>query len=118
MSGNLIIICGECGRKYKIDPDRMRKASAIIKCVSCKHSIRIVKPRINSPQPDLINIPAHAISEIEDEPIIDGEKDGPSSISATQISSKRSFTIIFALAIPLVLALAGCIIYFGFFKTP
>ena len=118
MSGNLIIICGECGRKYKIDLGRMRKASTVIKCVSCKHPIRIVKPRIKSPESDFINISADAISEIEDEPIFAGEKDGPSSISATQISSKRSFTIIFALAIPIVLALAGCIIYFGFFKTP
>ena len=41
----MIVICEDCGRKYKIDPGRIKGESARFKCKACGHIIIAQKPK-------------------------------------------------------------------------
>ena len=40
----MIVICEECGKKYRVNPDRMKGNEATFKCRGCQHSILVTKP--------------------------------------------------------------------------
>ena len=40
----MIVICEECGKKYRIDPSKIRGAAARFKCRVCTHMIMVSKP--------------------------------------------------------------------------
>ena len=44
MDPHVIVICEECGRKYRVDPERILGRAAGFSCRACGHSIRVVKP--------------------------------------------------------------------------
>jgi DNA-directed RNA polymerase subunit RPC12/RpoP/HAMP domain-containing protein len=44
MERHMIVICEECGRKYRVDPARIIGQSAGFSCRACGHRIRVVKP--------------------------------------------------------------------------
>ena len=44
MDPRVIVICEECGRKYRVNPDRILGLAAGFSCRSCGHGIRVVKP--------------------------------------------------------------------------
>jgi hypothetical protein len=44
MEHHVIVICEECGRKYRVDPERILGRAAGFGCRSCGHRIRVVKP--------------------------------------------------------------------------
>ncbi|MFC1811573.1 cache domain-containing protein [Thermodesulfobacteriota bacterium] len=56
----MVIICEECGRKYKIDPSKMKGEEAKFKCKSCSHMIVVNKPAPPKEKqtPDDITAPA------------------------------------------------------------
>jgi predicted Zn finger-like uncharacterized protein len=39
----MIVICEECGKKYRVDPDKIRGSEAKFKCKACSHEIVIRK---------------------------------------------------------------------------
>ena len=39
----MIVICEECGKKYRIDPDKIKGDKARFKCRSCSHMITVQK---------------------------------------------------------------------------
>jgi predicted Zn finger-like uncharacterized protein len=41
----MIIICEECGKKYRIDPSKIKGAAARFKCRVCTHMIMVSKPQ-------------------------------------------------------------------------
>ena len=41
----MIVICEDCGRKYRIDPNKIRGQSAKFKCKACNHIITVAKPK-------------------------------------------------------------------------
>ena len=41
----MIVICEECGRKYRIDPVKIKARAASFKCRSCAHLIVVSKPQ-------------------------------------------------------------------------
>ena len=52
----MIVICEECGKKYRIDPSKIKGAAARFKCRVCTHMIMVSKPQTASsaaPQVDL-----------------------------------------------------------------
>jgi len=53
----MIVICEECGKKYQIDPQKIKGEKAKFRCKTCNHIIVITKP------------------EISEEPILDIEKE-------------------------------------------
>lgn len=61
----MIVICEECGRKYRVDPDRIVGQAAGFSCRACGHRIRVVKPeRTQAPAAE----PAAAVPTRSDEP--------------------------------------------------
>jgi predicted Zn finger-like uncharacterized protein len=44
----MVVICEECGKKYRIDPEKIRGEGAKVKCKSCNHVINISKPALDS----------------------------------------------------------------------
>lgn len=47
----MIVICEECGRKYRIDLAKIPEKGASFKCKSCSHVIPVSKPEGTSPGP-------------------------------------------------------------------
>lgn len=45
----MIIICEECGKKYRIDPDRIAGTEARYRCKGCSHVITVAKPAPPAP---------------------------------------------------------------------
>ena len=41
----MIVICEECGKKYRIDPSKIKGAAARFKCRVCTHVIMVSKPQ-------------------------------------------------------------------------
>ena len=45
----MIVICEECGKKYRIDPSKIKGKAASFKCRVCTHVIMVTKPEADSP---------------------------------------------------------------------
>ncbi|MFC1859328.1 zinc-ribbon domain-containing protein [Thermodesulfobacteriota bacterium] len=45
----MIVFCEDCGRKYRIDPERMDGRKIEFSCESCGHMINVSKPGANEP---------------------------------------------------------------------
>ena len=49
----MIIICEECGKKYRIDPSKIKGQAASFKCRACTHLIVVSKPEPPPAQPEI-----------------------------------------------------------------
>jgi len=47
----MIVICEECGKKYQIDPSKIKGKAAKFKCKACNHVIEVLKPEEQPPKP-------------------------------------------------------------------
>ena len=47
----MIIICEECGKKYRIDPSKIKGQTAKFRCKECSHIIAVSKPAPKPPEP-------------------------------------------------------------------
>jgi methyl-accepting chemotaxis protein len=47
----MIVICEECGKKYKVDLDKIQGAKANFKCSNCDHIIVVKKPSAHTTPP-------------------------------------------------------------------
>ena len=48
----MIVICEDCGKKYRIDPERIKGDRAKFKCKNCGHIIAVSKPQPPSSEPE------------------------------------------------------------------
>lgn len=46
----MIVICEECGKKYRIDPERIKGKEGRFRCKACGHIVRVVKPEPEAPE--------------------------------------------------------------------
>jgi len=60
----MIVMCEECGKKYRIDPSKIKGEKARFKCKACNHVITASKPDVSPPEVmiDLEPIPDTSIS--------------------------------------------------------
>ena len=89
----MIVICEECGKKYRIDPSKIRGAAARFKCRVCAHTIVVSKPPSASPTALPADLPGtEAAAEATDkevpaaEPEIKLDRPGPEHV---QVKSAR-----------------------------
>ena len=83
----MIVICEECGKKYRIDPEKIKGAKARFKCRACSNLITVEKPAIVGASPGVENDdpPAGGISpspssSTQDDPASsDAEHETPSA---------------------------------------
>ena len=57
----MIVICEECGKKYRIDPSKIKGKAASFKCRVCTHVIMVTKPEIETPQPVSSTMPTDTV---------------------------------------------------------
>ena len=48
----MVVICEECGKKYRVDPSKIQGKAASFKCRVCSHVIMVFKARVTSSEPD------------------------------------------------------------------
>ena len=53
----MIVICEECGKKYRIDPSKIKGKAASFKCRVCTHVIMVAKPELEPSVPTLAAMP-------------------------------------------------------------
>ena len=46
----MIVICEDCGKKYRIDPSKIKGKTAKFKCKACNHIITVSKPEPKPPE--------------------------------------------------------------------
>ena len=54
----MIVICEECGKKYRIDVSKIKGAAARFKCRVCTHMIMVSKPQSASPAVAVADAPS------------------------------------------------------------
>lgn len=64
----MIIICEECGKKYQIDPSRIKAKGAKAKCTACGNMMTISKPEAKPAEPPPALRPTREIPAKGDEP--------------------------------------------------
>jgi predicted Zn finger-like uncharacterized protein len=64
----MIIICEECGKKYQIDPSRIKGAAAKAKCTACGNMMTIPKPEAKPVEPPPALRPTREIPAKGEEP--------------------------------------------------
>ena len=47
----MIVICEDCGKKYRIDPAKLKAQTVKFKCKSCSHVIVVSRPEVSSKKP-------------------------------------------------------------------
>ena len=63
----MIVICEECGKKYRIDPLKIKGKAASFKCRVCTHVIMVTKPELETSQPVSSTMPTDTIDSETDE---------------------------------------------------
>ena len=53
----MIVICEECGKKYRIDPSKIKGGAARFKCRVCTHMIMVSKPASVPPPAESADLP-------------------------------------------------------------
>ena len=121
----MIVICEECGKKYRIDPSKIKGAAASFKCRMCSHVIVVSKPEPEPKPSKPVTVSSDSDSAIADQ--VENKTDLPDfgmedkaqefggSTVRTQRKSGglglRSKMFILFLLIPLIL-MSGAAVFF------
>lgn len=116
----MIIICEECGKKYRIDPSKIKGKAASFKCRSCTHLIVVSKPQ---PPPD----PAPEPPQAEPRPTLDSitaaidessSDPGAGTVAAPAKARRRSKglglrakMLMLFMAVPIILMIGASLLY-------
>jgi HAMP domain-containing protein len=114
----MIVICEECGRKYQIDPSRIKASGAKAKCRACGNIMHLSKPAVKpiekrppvrSPEPPPSPIRAESIPEPEKK---EDKAKGVSSVAKQRkrLGLRSKIFLLFFL-LPIVLIIAAGLLY-------
>ena len=119
----MIIICEECGKKYKIDPSKIRGKAAGFKCRTCTHFIVVSKPtpteapRTTDPElssetkpTEVDNGTADIASEVAEQKQADGKMDARRQHGAGGFGLRAKMLLVF-LFLPVILVVAASLLY-------
>jgi predicted Zn finger-like uncharacterized protein len=116
----MIVICEECGKKYRIDPAQIRGQEARFKCKACSHVIIVSKPQAQTPgPPDPAPARDMALKEAEAAASAESEKQEASAprrvskMPGLQLRSMglRSKMMILFLLVPSIFIAAAGVLY-------
>ena len=130
----MIVICEECGKKYRIDPAKIKGKAASFKCRVCAHPIVVSKPMAPPPKPAAAQTEARprATSESIATRTDDGSTTGISDTSAEKPASGttekqgprksgrfglRAKMVLWFLIIPMMLVAGAGLLYLLQFET-
>ncbi len=115
----MIVICEECGKKYRIDPAKIPEKGARFKCKSCSNIITVSKPEATPPEPPSPSPTQMPAQDGEERPAAEpAEQKKPASIKKSQKPRRKSkglglrtkMALLFVI-IPIVLIAAAGALY-------
>jgi predicted Zn finger-like uncharacterized protein len=124
----MIVICEECGKKYRVDPAKIKGKAASFKCQVCSHVIMVHKARITPLQPDS-KMKVKSTTTIDDRLTADGTetKDGKPVADKADPEARhhrkaggfglRAKMLLLFLLIPLILTAGVSLFYLWHFET-
>jgi len=87
----MIVICEECGKKYRIDPAKIPEKGARFKCKSCSNIITVSKPEATPPEPPSPSPTQMPAQDGEERPAAEpAEQKKPASIKKSQKPRRKS----------------------------
>lgn len=109
----MIVICEECGKKYRFDPSMIKNEVARFKCKACSYILTIRKPKapappvVEQPKLDLIDaIPVEEAASVEARPAaLSSEVEsiaGAGGITKTKGLGLRTKMIVLFMVVPLL----------------
>jgi predicted Zn finger-like uncharacterized protein len=119
----MIVICEECGKKYRIDPSKIKGAAARFKCRVCTHVIMVSKPQSELPAdaPDDLSVTQSFVEtdetpETEDQPEIKLDRSAAKRVQAkparkSGFFSLRTKMLLLFFLVPLVFILGASLLY-------
>ena len=122
----MIIICEECGKKYRIDPSKIKGKAASFKCRACTHLIVVSKPE-TTPEPAPEAPPAEPRPTLASitTTLDDGSADsgaGPVAAAAKARQRSRGLglrakMLLLFMAVPIILMIAASLLYLWQLET-
>jgi len=124
----MIVICEECGKKYRVDPSKIKGKAASFRCHICSHIIMVLKARLISPHPDS-KMKVTSTTTIDDRLTADGAdtKDGTPIADKTKSGARhrrkaggfglRAKMLLLFFCIPLILTTGLSLFYLRHFAT-
>ena len=121
----MIIICEECGKKYRIDPSKIKGRAASFKCRACSHQIVVSKPEPPSepapettpdePRPTLESI----TTTVDDGPAAPGADTAatPRPRQRTKGLGLRAKMLVLFMAVPIILMIGASLFYLWQLET-
>jgi len=112
----MIVICEECGKKYRIDPSKIKGKAASFKCRSCTHLIVVSKPEPPVAKPEMESRPTlESITTTIDDSSAPTMADTGQTPAKTKLRTKglglRSKMLLLFMAIPLILMTGASLFY-------
>ena len=112
----MIIICEECGKKYRIDPSKIKGKAASFKCRDCTHLIVVSKPE---PPPEKSEIDSRPTLESITTTIDDSSMAAQNEIRQTPAKAKhrtkglglRSKMLLLFMVVPIMLMAGASLLY-------
>ena len=112
----MIVICEECGKKYRIDPTKIKGKAASFKCRSCTHLIVVSKPEPAEEQPEPESRPTlESVTTTIDDSSGDAEADTVPAPSKAKRQTKglglRSKMLLLFMLVPILLMAGASFLY-------
>jgi len=112
----MIIICEECGKKYRIDPSKIKGKAASFKCRDCTHRIVVSKPE---PSPEKSEIDSRPTLESITTTIDDSSMAAQNEIRQTPAKARhrtkgiglRSKMLLLFMVVPIILMAGASLLY-------
>lgn len=123
----MIVICEECGKKYQVDPSKIKGKEAMGKCHACGNRIMVTKPDESPEEPLLSPLTTEEVSVEAVDPggtRIQGEEQKTQSMKAVKLAGTKgrrmglkSKIFILFFFIPIILILLAGWLYMGQLKN-
>jgi predicted Zn finger-like uncharacterized protein len=117
----MIILCEECGKKYRIDPSKVSEGGMKFRCKACNHVITVSKPEAKHPEPEAFIEPEEEVGAAgtdtsDAEPEEKGEKRIKTTADVLTAGKKgrlglRSKMILLFFVLPIIIVVAAGILY-------
>jgi HAMP domain-containing protein len=124
----MVVICEKCGKKYRVDPVKIKGKAASFNCHVCSDVIMVFKARVTPPQPDS-KMKTTSATTIVEQLAVDGAdiKDSAPSTDDTKAGTQhrrktkglglRAKMILLFFFIPSLLTAGASLYYLGYFET-
>jgi len=117
----MIILCEECGKKYRIDPSKVGEEGMKFRCKACNHIITVSKPEAKDPGPKALIEPEEEGGTVKTEtPSAEPEEKPEKRVKLTADSMTggkkgrlglRSKMILLFFVLPIIIVAAAGILY-------